>query len=120
MRYKRFVLFTSNLNLHDHEPVLKKWCKVSYLYHRTKTRIQTYTIKSKRETGNDLLTLKHIFEPMVTAMRPIVEYNNSTPKKLTSGDVESMISDVPFIEFFDYCKMFEFDYDNFLAGYHPG
>jgi hypothetical protein len=120
MKYKRFVLFIGNLGLHEHAAEVKKWCRVSYLYHRTKCRIQNYTIKCKKETRNNLLSLKHIFEPLVTAMRPIVEYNNSTPKKLISGDVESMISNVPFIEFFDYCKMFEFDYENFLAGYHPG
>jgi hypothetical protein len=103
VKYKRFVLFISNLGLHEHAPMLKKWCKVSYLYHRTKCRIQTYTIKCKEETGNNLLTLKPLFEPIVAAMRPIVEYNNSTPKKLISGDVETMLSDVPFIEFSEYC-----------------
>lgn len=61
-KYKRFILFMTNLGLESFEPGLKQWSKVSYLYHHTKVRIQNLQRKRLTEKSNLLLTCKPIYD----------------------------------------------------------
>jgi hypothetical protein len=61
-KYKSFILFMTNLGLQSFEPALKKWSKVSYLYHHTKVRIQTLQRKRLSERGNNLLICKPMYD----------------------------------------------------------
>ena len=116
---KQWILFLSNLGLHEHDKSLKKYSTVHYVYHRTKLRILNYHNKIKDSRGSDLLS-KQCFFGDHNYVREIANYNNSTPKQMTSIEVDLRIIDVPFIIFKDYCYTFEFDTTDFLKGYNEG